>query len=316
MFLHYDANEELDCIVGIYVDDLVIAASTELRANRVRQIFQKRYKMEDLGEMKWFLGIQIQRDDENEEIWMSQEAYIMTTLERFGMLDCKPVGTPMVASDVLTKDDCPEEGSEEQEEMKKKPYREVIGCLLYIARCTRPDIAVAVNKLAKFVSNPGVKHWKAAKRTLRYLRGTKQYGIKFTTEGELTLSGFADASWGDEDEERRSTTGYLFKVGDNIVQWRTMVQKTTARSTTEAEYMAISDAVLDGIWLRRLCDELGIPQDYPTIMYEDNDSCKSVAEGDGVTRRTKHIDVRYHHVEKVPSLELGQLLFFFVCNGD
>ena len=204
-------------------------------------------------------------------------------------------------------DECPKEGSVECEEMKTVPYRQAIGCLLYLSLCTRPDIALAVQKLAKVVQNPARKHWNLAKRVFRYLRGTTNFGLVMSKTGEgrqATLVGYVDASYGDVDNARRATTGYLFKYGNSVVSWASYVQKSVALATTEAEYMALSDATREAIWLRTVFNDLDDEQS-AVILYEDNQGCIDMTKNSSGYRRkrSKHIDIRYQFAKL--QVELG-----------
>jgi hypothetical protein len=271
--LKEDGTPEL--YVVIYVDDIIIAAFNIPIIENLKEEMANELDMEDMGQLDWYLGMAVDFEDNN--IKLSQKAYVDTILARFGISAANAVATPMVASNFPTIDNVPEEGSEEQEEMKHKPYRSVIGSLQYLAFCTRPDISLAVSKLACFVENPGLKHWTATMRVLRYLVGTRTLGLIYRGgESEYRLVGNADASYADGDSGgRRSTTGYLFARGGSLISWVSYRQRVVARSTTEAEYVSLSDCGQHAIWLRRLTVEMGIPLVGPTVIYEDNNGWMS-----------------------------------------
>lgn len=249
IYLHHEANGQLDVIVALYVDDIIIISNPHGNAlQQTKQILSNEFNMKDEGELSWYVGIKINQDHENNTISMSQRAYTETVLERFNMQDCAPVAVPMMEK--VSHAQCPGEGSSEQREMTKVPYRKAIGCLLYLSTCTRPDIALAVSKLAKYVQNPGRVHWQALKHLMRYLKGTLDYGLRYTSNGNGELEGWADASYGDDLDNRRSTTGYLFQLSGNTITWTSYSQQSCARSTTEAEYMSLSDSAQEAVWLR------------------------------------------------------------------
>ena len=171
--------------------------------------------------------------------------------------------------DPPTKGNCPKK-EEEKQAMSKVPYRSAIGALMYLAVCTRPDIAPAVHKLAKHVVNPGPAHWKATKRVMRYL----QHTINFLSgKGTPSLKIYVDASHGDKDQDGRSTTGMLCFLGPALISWTSVTQPCVTRSTTEAEYIAASDAAREAIFLHRQAQELGMPQP-SVIILEDNQGFK------------------------------------------
>ncbi|KAG6399857.1 hypothetical protein SASPL_141342 [Salvia splendens] len=206
----------------------------------------KEFEMTDLGIMKYFLGIQVKQS--GGEIVISQEKYIEDLLKKFHMENCNPVFSPMATNDKLKKDD----GSEK---VDAQLFRSLVGSLIYLTN-TRPDIVQAVGMLSRFLNESTKLHFAAAKRIMRYLQGTKRMGIKYVKEIDLKLIGYTDSDWGGSLDDRKSTSGYLFSLGTNIVSWSSKKQKTVALSSAEAEYIAASDATCEGIWLRRLLEDL------------------------------------------------------------
>ena len=303
LFYRYGHDGDLETIILFYVDDILIAGASAQLVEEVKAQLKQEFDVEDLGPLNCYLGMGVE-DLEGGGIKLTQSIYIDQILERFGIAYGNPVATPMVATNFPGVVDQPAEGSKEQEEMSRVPYRAAIGCLLYLAMCTRPDIALAVSKLARAVENPGYKHWTAVKRVMRYIKGTRNIGLIYNKgNGDSTngneVHGFADASFADADNGgRRSTTGYLFMRMGRIISWATYRQRAIARSSTEAEYMALSDAAQETIWLRRLYMELRRRISGPTNIYEDNQGAQALAEGEGMHARTKHIDVRYHELKQ------------------
>ncbi|XP_055590100.1 uncharacterized protein LOC129742249 [Uranotaenia lowii] len=146
---------------------------------------------------------------------LDQEAYIGTVLNRFNMNDAKPATTPMNSGEKLTKEPTPK--PEDAEQLKKIPYQEAVGSLMYLAQCTRPDILFAVNKLSRFNTNPSLKHWEAVKHLLRYLKGTAKYKLRYTRQGESKLIGYSDADWAADLDDRKLTSGYIFLLQSGAV---------------------------------------------------------------------------------------------------
>ena len=251
--------------------------------------------MEDKGVLQWFLGMEVKRADSVVEVNQSQ--YIRSLLDKFGMSDCKAVFSPGVEKEVLTKEFCPIAGSADAVKMEGLDYRGLIGGILYLAVYTRPDISYSVGALSQFLDNPGPEHWVAAKRVLRYLRGSADCGLVYRkTTGGVLLTGASDANWSGNIDNRRSTSGYCFHIGDTsaAISWRSMKQPVVALSSTEAEYVALAAAAQEVLFLRGLLGELGFRQDAATKLLEDNQSCISLAKNPGNHKRTKHIDIKFH----------------------
>lgn len=189
------------------------------------------------------------------------------------MTDCKPVASPGDTSQKLTKNLGPT-SAQEREEMASVPYREAIGSLMFAMTCSRPDIAFEVGKVSQFAENPGKGHWIAVKRIMRYLKGTLDmkltYGSGPTEDGPLTLPGFCDSDHEGNLDTRRSTAGVVLLLNSGPVAWMSRRQQTVALSTTEAEYMAISEAVKEVIWARQLLMDIGLAQEGPTTIFTDD----------------------------------------------
>ena len=142
---------------------------------------------------------------------------------------------------------------------------------MYAAVSSRPDISFIVGKLAKFVENPGPSHWQGVKRVFRYLKKTQDYVISYK-RGCNRLTGFCDADWGGDLDDRRSTTGFVFMLNGGPITWQSRSQTSVALSTLEAEYMAMAEATKEGIWLRSLLQDLGHEQAESVVIRIDNQS--------------------------------------------
>ena len=239
------------------------------------------------------------------------------------MSDANGKMTPMIASNLSTKGDCPdlktEEGRAEAERMKAKPYRELLGSLLWIHRTGAPSIAYPVHHLCMFANNPGEKHWRQAQHILKYLKHhvdnndpTKQVmplGIKYSSDKEL--EGYVDASFADNygtnDDNRKSTTGWCFTAGGGAISWKAQKQSTVATSTAEAEYIAAFEAAKEALYLKRLgCDFKVLQEDHCVALYDDSQACIKIAENPCLAERTKHFDVKYHWLrEKVKDKQIA-----------
>jgi hypothetical protein len=286
-------------IVVVYVDDLTIAGSNRAIVDEFKNFISESFKMKDLGPMRWMLGMEIIRDREKKTLEISQKAYLKSVLERYGMNSCKPTDTP--AQGVL------ERLGDEDGNTTDREYMSLVGSVQYAAIISRPDIAFAVQNLARHLQKTGQQHWIAAKRLLRYLAGTLDVGILWgkAQDEELVLSAYCDADWGGDIATRRSTTAYVFMLAGGSISWASKLQPTVALSSAEAEYMAVSAAVQEAVYMRQLLADLGFPQEQPTVIYEDNQGCIALSENPIMHKRTKHIDIRHHFIrERVESNEI------------
>uniref|UniRef100_A0A2N9FRN5 CCHC-type domain-containing protein n=1 Tax=Fagus sylvatica TaxID=28930 RepID=A0A2N9FRN5_FAGSY len=282
----------------LYVDDMLIAAKSMCEVNRLKSLLHKEFEMKDLGAAKKILGMEIRRDREARKLWLSQKNYIRKVLEKFSMLDAKPVSTPLANHFRLSGSQCPK-NEEEIENMSKVPYASAVGCLMYAMVCTRPDLAHAVSTVSRYMANPGREHWNAVKWIFRYLKGTAEHGILFSRQpGTNSVVGYVDADYAGEVDDRRSTTGYVFTLSGGPICWKSTLQSIVAMSTTEAEYMAVAEAAKEALWLKGLVKELGLNQG-GVQMHCDSQSAIYLAKNQVYHARTKHIDVRFHKIREL-----------------
>ena len=273
-----------------YVDDFLLISNSEEEIDRIKEKLFKLYKLKDIGEVSSFLGVEIKRNYDNHSMQLNQSGYIEKILNKFGMNDCRPVKTPAV-NDIYSGEDhlCD----------KNIPYREVVGSLLYLATRTRPDIAAAVGAVARQVENPMISHWIAVKRILRYIRGTSDYCLTLGGQKELcktpVLEGYCDSDWGGDESDRKSVSGFIIRICDSTVAWKSIKQRNVALSTAEAEYVALSEVVKEVSWLRRILKQLGHEQACPSTIHEDNQACIDWVLGRGSGKRAKHIELKYHY---------------------
>jgi hypothetical protein len=240
------------------------------------------------------LGIEITRDRKNRLMHLSQKQYIVNKLEEFNMANCKPVGT--LPSHNLSSQYSPTT-PEEKEEMNAIPYINAVGSLMYLAIMTRPDIAYAVGVLARFNSNPGIKHWNAVKHVFRYLKGTMDLKLEYDpgeNVGKERFLTYCDADHGGDVNRRKSTTGYMVKVGSGVVSWSSKLQPIVTLSTTEAEYVAAVAAGKEISWMQQLMQELGFTSPAPSTLHIDNQSAMSMAKNPEHHGRMKHLDLAYY----------------------
>jgi hypothetical protein len=270
----------------VYVDDMLIASRELSSVVAVKELLGSVFDVHDLGEANFFLGMKITRDKEEGTVVLSQKKAVADLIKRFGLGDAKGKSTPLSVSTRLTK-----EGK--GVDRSSVPYMELVGSLLYISGCTRPDIAQAVGALSRFMSYPTEQHWGTAKGVVRYLLSTADWGIMFK-RGAGSLVGYCDADYAGDVDSRRSTTGYVFLLAGGAISWSSKLQATVAVSTAEAEYMAAASAVKEGLWLRKLLSDLGRIGAEPVLINGDNQAALKLLGNPVVSARSKHIDVLYH----------------------
>ena len=238
---------------------------------------------------------------------ISQSHYISKLLDQFGMTNCREVSTPSDPNVRLSK-------TEGKDLNTPKVYQELIGSLNYLANSSRPDICFSVAVAPRFCSAPTTAHWTAAKRILRYLKNTKTLCLTFRKNNDEKLIGFSDADYAGDKDTRRSTSGYIFTFAGTPVIWSSRLQKTVALSTFEAEYVSLSSATRDGIWLTQLKAELLQAQTECLTIYCDNQAATSLAINNRSTKMAKHIAIRHHFVAE--KCEAGELTVKWCPTSD
>jgi len=297
---HKDMSGERAFLL-VYVDDLLLVASTTPPLEAMRDAVMAAFQARDLGKPTYFLGLHIDRDEEAGTTVVSQRSFTMTLLERHGMADAKPAALPMAVGAELRK------AGEGLAPAGVLEYQTMIGGLMYLSANTRPDIAYAVGRLARYASAPTTTHVALIKGIMRYLRGTADWGLRYGAAAPLL--GYCDADFAGDLDTRRSTSGYAFTLHGGAVSWGSKVQPTVAASTMEAEYMAAAVAAKEAVWLRRLLGELK-EQTPPVHMRCDNQSALKLIDNPCGTARSKHIDVTHHFVrDRVRS---GDLVFSYI----
>ncbi|KAF5378035.1 hypothetical protein D9757_011525 [Collybiopsis confluens] len=278
-------------IVAVHVDDMSIFASSDELMTETEVQLESKFSINKLGPLRQLLGMEIRQTEDS--IILTQTQYLTRILDRFGMTDCKPVATPMDTHIKLSR--LPENESHPD---IKAVYQNIIGSLMYAAITTRPDISFAVQALSQFNTNPGPIHLTAAKRILRYLKGTLNLGIKYSSLDDFEPVLFSDADWGNGIDDRKSISGYVSTHAGGAVTWNSKKQPTVALSSMEAEYLALSATTREALWLRTLFAELGLPFKHPLDIFVDNQGTIAFAQNSGFHARSKHIDIRHHFIRE------------------
>lgn len=287
----------------VYVDDLLICGNAE-KINKIAEILAQNFAIKNLGEVSLYLGIEIEKNSHGDYMF-SQTEKIKQIISEFGLTDANGCNTPML-TDYLNIE-------EENLLPSNEQYRQAVGALLYIATTTRPDITTAVSILSRRVSTPRQCDWTAVKRVIRYLKETINLKLKLEAADDLQLIGYVDADWAGDKSDRKSSSGYLFELGNNTISWLSKKQTTVALSSTEAEYIAAALASQELLWLRQLLIDLDIPCTEATTIFEDNQGCIKLVCVGKMNARNKHIDIRHHHLRDLQTKGIMDLKY---CSTD
>ncbi|RVW76784.1 Retrovirus-related Pol polyprotein from transposon TNT 1-94 [Vitis vinifera] len=291
----------------LYVDDILLATNDISILHDTKRFLSKHFEMKDLGDASFVLGIQIHRDRSRGILGLSQRTYIDKVLQRYGMQNSKPGDTPVAKGDKFSLNQCPKNSLESQE-MQKIPYASAVGSLMYAQVCTRPDIAYIVGMLGRYLSNPGMDHWRAAKRVMRYLQRTKEYMLTYRRLDQLELIGYSDSDFVGCQDSRRSTSGYIYLLAGGAISWRSAKQTLVTSSTMEAEFVACYEASNQGIWLRNFVTGLRVLDgiERPLKIFCDNKSAVLYSNNNRSSTKSKYIDIKFLVVkEKVQSGQIS-----------
>ncbi|GJS14716.1 ribonuclease H-like domain-containing protein [Tanacetum coccineum] len=278
----------------LYVDDIILTASSTSLLQRIISLLHAEFAMTDLGPLNYFLGISATRTTSG--IFLSQTKYATEILEQAQMLNCNPCRTPIDTEKKL--------GPEGSPVTDPTLYRSLAGSLQYLT-FTRPDLSYAVQQLCLYMHDPREPHLNAMKRVLRYLRGTTDLGLQLLRSTTSQLIAYSDADWAGCPATRRSTSGYCVFLGDNLLTWSSKRQDTLSRSSAEAEYRGVANAVAETSWIRNLLRELHTPLFTVTLVY----SAVYMSANPVQHQRTKHIEIDIHFVrDKVAAGQFDHLL--------
>ena len=273
-------------VVSLYVDDLIFTGNDLKLCAEFKASMQSEFDMTDLGRMKYFLGVEIHQTEAG--IFLCQGKYASEILARFGMGSCNAVNNPMVPGTKLS-------SQEKGEEIDSTEYKQLIGSLIYITT-TRPDIMYAVSFLSRFMATPKEGHLLAAKRILRYLKGTMNFGIFYKRSSDNTLKGYTDSDFAGDLDGGKSTSGYVFMMGDGAVAWSSKKQPIVTLSTTEAEYVAATACACQSIWMREVLNSIEEDLCKCVTVFCDNSSSIKLSKNPVFHGRTKHINVKFHFI--------------------
>ena len=280
LYVKHQSNEVL--MISLYVDDLLVTGNNAGMIQEFKQEMMKVFEMTDLGLMTFFLGLEIKQAEY--EVFICQKKYVKEILKKFNFQECKEVSTPMDQKEKL----CKEDGADKADEGY---FRSLIGCLMYLT-ATCPDILNDVSILSRFMHNASELHLRAAKRIIRYVKGTSDFGVKFTWSKEFKLVGFSDSDWGGSIDDMRSTSGYYFTLGSSVFSWSSKKQETVAQSTAEVEFIAATSIVNQALWLRKILMDLNLEQKESTKIFVDNQAAIAISHNPVFHGKTKHFNIK------------------------
>ncbi|GKC05238.1 retrovirus-related pol polyprotein from transposon TNT 1-94 [Tanacetum coccineum] len=285
LFIRREGKDIL--LVQIYVDDIIFASTDPDLCESFSDVMCSKFKMSMMGKLSFFLGLQISQSPK--DIFLNQSKYALELLKKYGMVTSKQVDTPIV------------EKSKLDEDPKGKPvnpirYRGMIGTLMYLIS-SRPDLVFVVCMYARYQAKPTEKHLHAVKRIFKYLKGTINMGLWYSKDSCIALTAFVDADHAGCQDTRRGTSGSMQLLGERLVSWSSKKRKSTAISSTEAEYIAPSDCCARILWMRSQLTDYGLVFN-KIPLYCDNKSAIALCCNNVQHSRSKHIDIRFHFIKE------------------
>lgn len=280
------------CYLLVHVDDMLVATNDETFREALMKSIGKEFELKDLGQVKHYLGIEVERTNHGEFL-MSQTAFIDKIVKEAGLEEAKTMKNPIDLG-YFKLNGTPLESNEE--------YRTLIGMLLYLSTNTRPDIAASVSILSQKVSQPRDVDLTQVKRLIRYIKGTRGRKLRLNVKGKSKiLQVYSDANWAEDTSDRKSNTGFICKFNGGIISWCCRKQNVVALSSTEAEYVALTETCKEVVWLQEVSKCFDIDENVfgRVKVFTDNQSCMAIVKNENFSNRTKHIDTRYHYIRSL-----------------
>jgi Reverse transcriptase (RNA-dependent DNA polymerase) len=295
--------------VPIHVDDGLGITNSPSLYRWFLSTLAKRLHIVDLGSCSKFLSIVIMRDRPNRRLWLSSHVYVAELLEEWNLTSCRAVSTPFPTNLTSSLSPAPANALPDVSDVDLIPkYQRLVGCLLYLAIATRPDLSYYAMWLGQFNAKPTRAHFLAAKHVLRYLSGTRTFALCLGTpfspapsslQGFMQSVGCSDADWASDSVDRKSISGYSFYFLGSLVSWSAVKQKSIALSSTEAEYYAMTHAFKEALWMRVFLGLLSFPVPRPFPILSDNQAACALSHSPAISARSKHIDIRHHFIRSL-----------------
>ncbi|XP_022883367.1 uncharacterized protein LOC111400170 [Olea europaea var. sylvestris] len=286
--LYIKVNDNIVLIVCLYVDDLIFTGNNPKTFEEFKRKMCCEFEMTDLGFISYYLGIEVKQTEEG--IFIVQENYAKELLQKFNMSNCNPVNTPEECNIKLSRYD---DGAKVDPTL----FRSLVGSLRYLT-CIRPDILFGVGLVSRCMEAPTTTHLKAAKKILHYIKGTLDFELHYYASNVFRLRGFSDSDWGGDIDDRKSTSGFVFYMGNTAFTWSSKKQPAVTLSACEVEYVAVSFCVTQVVWLRNLLNKLHFTQREHIEVNVNNKSVIVLAKNPLFHECSKHIDTKYHFVHE------------------
>ncbi|KAJ9561120.1 hypothetical protein OSB04_006280 [Centaurea solstitialis] len=292
-------------ILCLYVNDMLIIGSDDKMIRSTKDMLKSKFDMKDMGLADVILGIKITRTQNG--LVLSQTHYVDKILEKFNQGDTSIARTPIDTSQHLSKN--------RGDSVAQVEYSRIIGSLMYLMSCTRPDLAYAVSRLSRYTSNPSVEHWKSITRLLRYLRYTREYGLHYGRYPTV-IEGYSDANWISDIKDSRSTSGYVFTLAGAAISWKSSKQTVIARSTMESEFIALDKSGEEAEWLRQFVEDIPKwPKPVTAIcIHCDSQSAIGRAQSTMYNGKSRHIRRRHNTIRQL--LSTGVISIDYVKSKD
>lgn len=289
----YTLND--NAVLLLYVDDILIFGKTDKIVYSIVETLKMKFDLKVMGRTRKLLGVWF--EETNNKFLLSQTKYIEEIGQQYKKFNFPITSLPIAVGTVLSKDQCPN-SEDERVKMAKMPYRNLIGCLAFLAGRTRPDISYAVNILSQFQSNPGIAHWEALLKLLGYVVNTKTFKLELTNISQIRINCYSDANFAANRDDRVSIGGLILFVDKVPIIWKTTKQKCVSLSTMEAEYIALTEAAKEIIWLIRITEECKILKIFPSYVKDytlfcDNRAAIDFSNSPIENSKTKHIHIKY-----------------------
>lgn len=283
LYIKRNKDGKVICMLAVYVDDILITGIESDTLN-TRNMLKEKFKITDTGFANFIIGIKIEKLKDG--YLLHQKRYLDELLKKFNIDKYKPVSNIMpIENEYLRK-----------KKFDQTKYRKAVGSLLYLAICTRPDIMFAVSKASRNLQDPNYEDWFNVIKIFRYLKGNQSYGIKFSNNKELQV--YVDADFGGDNKTRRSTTGFVMLMGNGPTSWYSKIQHCVSTSTAESEYYALDECARHCLWYRNVLGELSMKRNCITIN-TDNKAAIYNCENETINPRSKHIDIKFHHIREL-----------------
>ncbi len=311
--VRYKAENGRYTLTDTYTDDIFGALKTDEEMQQRKDKMGKEWEIKDVGENKYFLGMRVQQDIDKGTIRLTQRPYWEHILNRFNLTKIMPRNMPLPVGIILDQNMSPKTNSEKKE-MAAKPYRQVLGSVMWGQLATRPDLLFAVSLLSHFQADPGVEHWKGLLHVIGYIKNTMDYGLTYSRDSDLSPLAYVDADYGGCRDTCRSTSRYVFTMAGRAVTWSSKRQATVALSTVEAEYVAMSRCAQQMVWMQTWLEEVEIEHEKPGIIKGDSRGAIALAKNTKDHGKVKHIDIRHHYLREL--IKSGSILFEQIPSAD